>query len=215
MATEYVWASPGGAYTVPDAWRRRFLREFPDYRVRWSLQEGCWHLEQWYGRGALPSTHIDPHNDANIRAYDGYWLVMKIQPGTRMACPGIISKHPRQVCGNTITVPTRHLGEAVCANCRTHGRDGRVVACFWPFDETLLDELRRTNPLTRGIIKRDGKVQTRAAWEADRANTARERAAHNREADAMTSIDAVDYRWLSGIAASGATRRRVDDTTFR
>lgn len=213
--TEYLWASPGGQYVVPDRWRQEFLAEFPEYRVRWSLAEGCWHLEQAYGRGALPPIRIDDTDDTLIRARDGFWLVMKLQPGDRMACPGIIQKVPRQVCHASMKVPTRRMGEAVCANCRRKGRDGRTVAGFWPFDATLLDELRRTNPLTHGIIKKAGKVQTRAAYEADQANAVMQREGLRKQADAMTSVDAVDYRWLSGIGSSTGIRRQVDDTTFR
>lgn len=213
--TEYLWSSPGGVYRVPDEWRRQFLAEFPEYRVRWSLAERCWHLEQAYGRGALPPLRIDEADDSLVRSRDGYWLVMKIQPGDRMACPGIIQKTPRQVCDNTIRVPTRRTGEAVCGNCRRKGRDGRTIAAFWPFDATLLDELRRTNPLTHGIIKKDGKVQTRAAYEADQANARMEKERDRVLHDGVTSIDQVDHRWLTGIPTAGATRRQIDDTTFR
>jgi hypothetical protein len=213
--TEYLWKSPGGTYTVPDEWRQKFLKEFPEYRVRWSLAERCWHLEQAYGRGALPPLRIDEADDSLVRSRDGYWLVMKIQPGDRMACPGVIQKVPRQLCENTIQVPSRRTGEAVCGNCRQKGRDGRTIAGFWPFDETLLDELRRTNPLTHGIVKKDGKTQTRAAWEADQANARmlqeRDRIMH----DGVTSIDQVDHRWLTGIPSAGFSRRKIDDTTFR
>ena len=213
--TEYLWASPGGAYTVPDRWRQQFLSEFPDYRVRWSLQEQCWHLEQAYGRGALPPTRIDPFHDSLIRARDGYWLVMKIQPGNRMACPGVVSLHPRQLCGTTMRVPSRTAGEVVCANCRAHGRDGRTIAAYWPFDETLLDALRQTNPLTRGVVKHNGKTQTRAAYEADQANARMDAEKDRKLKDTTTSLDAVDYRWIADIASStGRQRRYINDHDF-
>lgn len=215
--TEYLWQSPGGVYVVPDEWRRQFLAEFPDYRVRWSLKKGCWQLEQSYGRGALPPVRLDEADDTLVRARDGYWLVMEFSPGDRMPCPASItheSSGERQRCNHTLKVPMRKGAEIRCPNCRAHGRDGRTMASYWPFDELLMEHLRRTNPLTHGTVRVAGHTRTRAAYEADRANDLMLREAEKAQAAAVSSLDYVDYRWLAGIPTAGATRRQIDHTTF-
>lgn len=140
-------ASPGGVYVVPPDFVHRFESEFPQYRIRWSLKKKCWLIEQHCGRAALSPLRIDAHDDSLIRARDGFWLVMEIQPGDRMSCPR---------CGNIISVMTRKFGENRCENCIQHKRDGRVVAGFFPFCEGLLEHLRRTDPM-RGATARLAK----------------------------------------------------------
>jgi hypothetical protein len=81
------------------------------------------------------------------------------------------------------------------------------MAAYWPFDECLLEHLRFTDPLRGGI--------TRARIQADAKNHAIMAEAARQSRDAVTSVDAVDYRWISGIGASTATRRKIDHTTFR
>lgn len=146
----------GPIYCVPPDFARQFFREFPDYRIRWSFAKRCWLIEQKCGRGSLKPIHIDPHDDQLIRAKDGYWLVMEIQPGDRMPCP---------VCDNTVKVATRRFSEARCENCIAHGRDGRFMAGHYPFGESLLEHLRHTDPLRGGV--------QRLQREADAANQRR------------------------------------------
>lgn len=212
MSAALLWASPGGQYRVPDGWRQRFLADFPDYRVRWSLRDGCWQIEQRCGRSALPPVRIDPHDDSLIRAADGYWLVMAFQPGDRMACPAVVDRHQNQRCGATLAVSHRKAKETVCRACRAKGRDGRTMAAFWPFDELLLEELRRTDPL-RIHDGRNGIQRASAAAAAQNARILAE--AEWKRRDAVTSIDAVDYRWLTGIPSTTGRSRRIDATTFR
>lgn len=205
-STPYTWVAPGGMYVVPAAFKAQFLAEFPEYRIRWSIRESKWQVEQSYGRGALPPLRISEDDDSLIRARDGYWLVMSFQPGDRMACRGIISTNPVQRCGCTIKVPHRKTAEVRCGVCMSKGRDGRTLCAFWPFDESLLQHLRRTDPL------RDGT--RRASRDVDAANLARAAEIDRRTADQST-LDYVDLRWATGIAASSGLSRHVDDTTFR
>lgn len=200
------WSSPGGLYVVPDGFRRRFLSEFPGYRIRWSLKKQHWMVEQPFGSGALPPLRIDPADDSLVRAKDGFWLVMSFQPGDRMPCPYVLDKLTGKRCGWTMKVPTRETGEAVCDLCRKNGRDGKTMAAYWPFDECLLEQLRFTDPRTGGV-KRASK------W-SDLANAAIEAEADWRRRDAGT-LDQVDYRWLTGIGASSAKSRHIDAKTFR
>lgn len=203
---EYNWSSPGGLYVVPTDFKQRFLKEFPEYRIRWSLKDQRWMIEQRCGRGALPPLKIDPADDGLIRAKDGYWLVMAFQPGDRMACPGTVNFYPRTFCNWTMKVATRKVKESVCGMCRFKGRDGRYMTSFWPFDETLIERLRETDPLRGGI--------QRARAEADLANVRRLSVAESKRRDAVTSIDQVDYRWLSGIASNVSPRRQVSKGDF-
>lgn len=214
MQTDYCWASPGGTYCVPDDFKARFLAEFPTYRIRWSLKDSNWHIEQRIIGESIPPFDISPEDDTLIRFRDGCWRVMAIQPGDRMPCPGIIQKRPRQVCGFSLNVPHRVTREVVCPICRSKGRDGRTIATFWPFDECLIEHLRRGNPLTYGVVKEEGKTQTRAAFEVDRRNALNAAEADRRRRDAGT-LDAVDYRWLTGIGSSSGRSRHADDLTFR
>ena len=213
-------ASPGGVYRVPSEWEARFHTEYPDYRVRWSLAKSCWVIEQRCGRGAQAPISVDPTDDSLIRARDGYWEVMTFQPGDRMACPAVVSRSPRQVCGGVIKVPHRRSAETVCQTCRKAGRDGRTMAAFWPFDELLLDHLRFTDPLrvfwgadAQGHSRKMNGIQ-RAKHAADLSNQRLLAEAERKRRDA-SSIDAVDYRWVSGIPSTSGRSRQIDATTFR
>jgi hypothetical protein len=106
-----------------------------------------------------------------------------------------------------MNVSHRQAKESICSVCRSKGRDGRTIAAYWPFGEALLESLRDSDPL-KGGTKRLSK-------RSDSANAGIIREGERQAADAMTSIDQVDYRWLSGIPTAGATRRTIDDTTFR
>lgn len=195
MATEYVWASPGGAYVVPDGFKKRLADEFPGYRVRWSLKAQHWMVEQKVDNPDLP-LKADPFDDSMIRAKDGYWQVMAFQPGDRMGCP---------ICGTTMKVAIREAAESVCPQCRKDGLDGRTMAAYWPFDECLLEELRMTNPLTWGFSKIDGKLRVVASEKADRANDAMLREADRVQSDITTSTTIEAYNRLVGISQVGYT----------
>lgn len=139
----------GPLYTVPQDFAREFFREFPDYRIRWSFKKQCWLIEQKCGRAALPTFRIDPDDDRLIRMRDGYWLVMEIQPGDRMACP---------TCGYDMKVAHEKWAESKCALCEKNGRDGRSMAGYFPFSSRLLEHIRMTDPL-RGGLERMRKAQ--------------------------------------------------------
>jgi len=145
------WTSPGGLYVVPPDFQARFQSEFPGYRIRWSLRKHCWQIEQPTGtRGALTPIRVSEEDDSMIRARDGYWLVMELQPGSRMPCPGLVQVYPRITCGYTIPVALRQSKESICPICRLQHRDGRTIAAYWPFDELFLEHLRYSDPLKDG-----------------------------------------------------------------
>ncbi len=191
MHSEQDWRRDAGMYTIPDDFYRRFLSEFPEYRIRWSRKKENWQVEQKCHNGFLPPLRVDPFDDTLIRARDGYWPVMEFQPGTRMACPAIVDFSTKQRCESTLTVPTRRGAEVICPTCRKAGRDGRTMASFWPFDECLIEHLRFSDPL-RGGIKR-------ASAAAEAFNLKMQRDAEKRAADAVQS-EAMDlHRHVVGI----------------
>lgn len=187
----------GPVYTVPTDFAKRFLAEFPEYRIRWSFRRNNWQIEQVYGRGALPASDISPENDGLIRERDGYWLVMEVQPGDRMACRSVISRHPTEYCNLTLSVPLRTTAETVCLECKQRGRDGRQMACYWPFDETFLDHMRKTDPLRDGI--------RRVSREADASNEAREADIDRRSSNEGQAASADLFNRIVGINQWGYT----------
>lgn len=202
--TEYNWISPAGTYVVPAGFKQRFLSDFPDYRIRWSLQHSKWLVEQKYDN-PLPATKYNPFNDEVIRERDGYWLVSAFQPGDRMACPAWVYKAGGQRCGQTLYVPTRDTIEVVCSLCRRNGRDGRTIAGYWPFDECLLEVMRRTNPLSYGTQKIDGKLRVVASAAADSANAAFVKEGERQLSDVVTSSTIESFNRQVGIAQIGFT----------
>jgi hypothetical protein len=136
-----------------------------DYRVRWSFASRDWHIEQRVGPRRAVDGVIANDADDHIRARDGYWLVMRVRDGDRMPCPD---------CQSTLRVPVRKIGEATCDWCRAQGKTGRHTAAFWPLDDSLLMELKRTRPENaREIVKAaDERNRLRvAALQRDVANS--------------------------------------------
>jgi hypothetical protein len=110
-------------------------------RIRWSLRNGEWHIEQKVGRAAHPPYRIAEEDDSLIRARDGYAFVMAIRPGDRMPCP---------IDGLTLKVPVLHTAEVRCDYCRMKGREGRFKAAYYPLGENLIDHLKRIDPERNG-----------------------------------------------------------------
>lgn len=189
---------------VPEGFKQRFLQDFPDYRIRWSLQHSKWLVEQKYDN-PLPAIKQDAFNDDLIRQRDGFWLVSAFQPGNRMACPAWVYKAGGQRCGQLLTVPTRDTTEVVCNLCRKNGRDGRTIAGYWPFDECLLEVMRRTNPLTYGVQKIEGKTRVVASAAADQANAAFVKEGERVLSDVVTSSTIETYNRQVGISQIGWT----------
>lgn len=157
-------------------------------RIRWSKSLHEFHIEQKVGRAALPPIRIDEGNDDLIRARDGYMFVMSVRTGDRMPCPE---------CHLTLRVPVRDTWEITCGYCQLKGRRRSVVAGFWPLDDTLLDYLRKIDPLR-------GK-QSEQAEEADRHN---QFLLASQENDAMAPGYAAfddNYNRLVGIPQVGYT----------
>lgn len=119
--------------------------EFPGYRVRWSLKNERWAVEQQVGRGALPGSYPeDKWDDGTIRAAEGYWLILEVSPRSETKCPE---------CGFFFKLQHLKIAEAKCDYCISRGLDGRYMLGYFPLGEALLNQLRKTDPKRDGIQK--------------------------------------------------------------
>jgi hypothetical protein len=149
---------------IPSDFAEKLERDFGGrLRVRWSHQRGEYVIEEKVGRAALPAFRTSEIDDHMIRERDGYAFVLAVRPGDRMACPH---------CHLTMKVPVREFREVICTHCQWKGRDGRYQACYWPLGDSLLEYLRKIDPL------RDGPRRM-----ADEA------AAHNEQRDRIRDKD--------------------------
>jgi hypothetical protein len=127
------------------------------FRIRWSDKMHEFQLEQKVMTGQImppplisdedsltATARYDTYDDNWIRARDGYFYVMSLRNGDRMPCP---------ICGLTVPVPVLETRESVCEGCKLHGRDGRYVAAFYPFNHLLLEHLHDIDPLNGGPIR--------------------------------------------------------------
>lgn len=172
---------------APSEFVERLERTFDGrLRIRWSERERHFVIEQRVGRAVVAPIRIDEGRDDLIRARDGYHPVMTITPGDRMRCT---------VCNYTLRVPVRDTADIPCEFCALLGRSTRVVAGYWPLDDSLIEHLRKLDPL------RDG--QRELAEEADRHNRMLLRSAESTLSDTVTSKAEEDYRRLVGIPMVG------------
>lgn len=161
---------------APSSFVRRLAQEHAGrLRIRWSIAWSRWEIEQKVGRAAFLPLRVSEIDDSRIRARDGYAPLLSVTPGTTMPCPR---------CRMKLEVPSFEFREIICDYCRFKGRDGGLMAAYWPLDgEGLLEHLRKIDPF-RG---RDAKVQ---AKEADLHNTRRDQAI-----DKKTDNEGFDYLW--------------------
>lgn len=125
-------------YRVPEEFQQRLEQEFGDrLRVRWSNKYDEWHVEQKVRRGlaGFPQGQDQDRFDDNLIRYaDGYMWVMSLKQGSRFSC---------HICHLPLEAPARKMKMVSCDHCRLKGYDHYRLACFWPMDETLIDELKR------------------------------------------------------------------------
>lgn len=161
-------------------------------RIRWSAAERQFHIEQKVGRAVVPPVRIDEGRDDLIRARDGYHPVMTVTPGDRMRCPS---------CNYDLKVPVRDTHDIRCGYCQMMGRTTRVVAGYWPLDDSLIEHLRKIDP------HRD--AQKELAEEADQHNRLLLKAQEDAAlAPAMAAFND-DYRRLVGIPMVGYTGKEL------
>lgn len=144
---------------APRGFRKRLQEHFGDrLRIRWSDREHEWLIEEKVGRAVLPPIRIEEGRDDLIRARDGYALVLAIRPGDRMPC---------YRCRTDLKVPVFKAAEVICPTCSARAnRRVALKAAYWPLGESLLEYLRKIDPLTGG--------HQRLMAEMDRSNQALE-----------------------------------------
>ena len=112
-------------------------------RLRWSLKEGFWHLEQkapakfvelLQARNKRP----DPYLDEVVRMRDGYTLVMRLAATPQVECPN---------CQQQLAMPVMETKEVKCMACQRKGYNVvlRGVA-YWPFNDRLLNYIQSLAP---------------------------------------------------------------------
>ena len=157
-------------------------------RIRWSAAERQFHIEQKVGRAVVAPIRIEEGRDDLIRARDGYHPVMTITPGDRTPCPE---------CNFTLRVPVRDTADIRCPYCQLKGRTTRVVAGYWPLDDSLIEHLRKIDPLRPG--------SETLAEEADRRNHQRLQSAENDISNAGYAALDERYNRIVGIPQVGYT----------
>jgi hypothetical protein len=197
-------------YSVPESTQRRLRNEFRDrIRIRWSPRAKAFQVEGRSHRGlsdfpiptGLSKLQVaklfDRHYDDLVRAKDGYQLIMEIQPGTRMACPG-------EDCPMELRVPVNRTAEVACGYCKARKRDGRYVASYFDLQsEALIERLRYLDPERTWRVAGLKQIDTR--------NAALER---GREQDASNFIDSVnrdEYNGIAGILSNQGTTGKTSN----
>lgn len=175
---------------IPEEFADRLHRAFDGrLRIRWSVADGAYHVEQRLARGLInfPSALTD---DEAIRLRDGYHLVMTVRTGDRMPCPR---------CGLTLAVPLRSSTLVSCERCRQKGLEHRVAAAYFPLDDTLITHLQAIDPL-RGASR-----ELRAKVEAHNAKLMQ--AQQQQVLNQLTDKASDDFTRIAGIPSVGYTGR--------
>ena len=132
-------------YTVPAGFTKRLEHEFQGrIRLRWSSANHEFQVEQRVRRGAHDGPIRSSKDDAGIRQRDGYLYLFSIRPGTKMPCPR---------CTQDLSVPVAEIREISCESCKLHGREHRVIAGYFPLNDTLIEHLKKLDP-ERGASQR-------------------------------------------------------------
>ena len=188
---------------APDSFVDKLERNFRNrLRIRWSVEDRSWHIEQKVKRGLFPGTKPsklgwDESTDAYIRHRDGVILVLSVRTGDRMPCPK---------CGHELKVPYMQTHVVTCKMCKLRGKHSHVPAVYFPLSDALLDFLRSIDP--------ENPVSERLAEDLDNQNEA---LAATMERDALrdgTNAAALDYNRIVGIpqvGLSGSTKMWIKE----
>lgn len=191
--------------TIPDYITEQIERRMGGrFRLRWSDVEQAYLYEQKVRRGLAegfaPLTfksarhHKQAYED-QVRARDGYVLVMKIFPGTRTSCPS---------CHGELEVPAFRMAHIRCPRCAKKNLTSVVMGGFFPLSDSLLEELERGDPDRGGterVLAAAAKRQQQAEKEQEYAITAPAEAAFRERFRRLAGIPEVGVsstRWMPG-----------------
>lgn len=146
--------------TIPTTFEEKLRQAFHGrLRARWSVRNRTYQIEQQVGRASLPPIRIEADRDDLICARDGYGYVLEVAQGDRMCCP--------ECQWTELTVPVREFVDIRCPYCASKGRQGRLVAGYFPLDDSLIEHLKKIDPegtyaqnLTKDIDRRNQQRDT-------------------------------------------------------
>lgn len=125
---------------APESFVRSLTDQFGGrFRVRWSQSRHRWQLECKVATTILAPSPVDPRDDDMIRAVDGYDYYAEVCPGTLTPC---------EHCGKDMQATVREFRRIECPHCRE-----KSIACFWPLTDSLLEQLRSTDPNRGGYAR--------------------------------------------------------------
>ena len=176
-------------YSVPPEFAERLDHEFDGrLRVRWSIPEGAFVIEQKIARGLADLFPAEEHEDAKIRLRDGYLKIMSVRNGDRMPCPR---------CGLTLRVPKFEIRLLECGYCKRRGYDYQHPAGFFELNDRLLEYLRSLDPKKGGSRRNRDRVDI---------NNKKVEVAHEHEADnVLEAAVSNSFTQIAGIQSVGWT----------
>lgn len=179
---------------IPSAFEERLHSTFNGrLRIRWSVKAREFRIEQRVGNAITAPIRIEADRDDLICARDGFDYLLSIRNGDRMPCP--------ECEWAELKVPVRDFVDIRCPYCASKGRQGRVVAGYWPLDDSLLDHLRKIDPL------RGASAELAAA--ADRRNAAHLASLEAKMSNEIYAHGAENYDALVGIPHFGYSTSKL------
>lgn len=173
---------------IPTAFEDKLRRAFDGrLRIRWSAKSREFRIEQKVGRAITAPVRLDEGRDDLICARDGFDYLLTVRSGDRMLCP--------ECEWTELKVPVRDFQDIRCPYCASKGKQGRVVAGFWPLDDTLIEHLQKIDPL-RGASKE-------LAAAADRRNEALLASQEREFSNKILAHGSDHYNELVGIPSFG------------
>lgn len=124
---------------IPTSFSKRLHDTFDGrLRIRWSFHNREYRIEQKVRRAQLPRGRVEEHEDQLICLCDGFEYLLSIRDGDRMPCPSCQWME--------LKVPVRDFQDIRCPYCASKGRQGRVIAGYWPLDDSLIQRLQMLDP---------------------------------------------------------------------
>lgn len=118
---------------------------------------------------------------------------MSISQGDRMCCP--------ECKWRELRVPVREFADIRCDFCASLGKQGRVVAGYFPLDDSLIDHLKKIDP--------DGNHSRNITKEIDQRNQAREMSNERDMSNIVESAGNDHYDQLVGIPHFGYSQAKL------
>lgn len=128
-----------------------------DLRIRWSIRDNVWLIEQKVGRAALPTRRLSEIDDEMIQLRDGYARVMAVARGTNAPCGG--------GCGAILKLNMRETSEVCCSRCkiRSNKKEG-FIGGYFPLDDQLIEHLKMMDSTRWDQLSRVKKEFEHADW---------------------------------------------------